>query len=556
LDGVDARTARWLGVLLLVAAFLRTFGLTGHDVVTDEAFYGFRSIGLIDAVNAPSQPTPFEWFDPALPWWVHLSFHDHPPLSFWIMHLGFRIFGENLVGLRAASALAGVATVWLTYLVAWQLYRRQEVALLAAGLLAVCTCHVWFSRVGLQEAVLVFFMTLATWLFLKSLEESRYFQMAAVATGFALLTKYTAVVLLPIFLSYLVWRRRDLLTWRRVATTTLLLVVITSPAWIYNAMLFQARNHFDFQLSYLFGQELAPWKVRPGREVGGLGERLVALLPRFAQAYGPVFVALSALAVGLGIRIRRRVDLGFVFLQLAWLIALIVAIGPQLWFFAMLAPMLALLAAPGLAWAVAERRLVVAGLAVLLVGEIGFGLQSSHSAEPWGWRGWTYSVLHRHSRPWGFHALEAFLEPKMADHYAAAVFPLRYEFLRARNRETIERRRGAGMSPARVLFVTDSSISRVASLWSFSRHQVYDAWPIIGDDLYLEGIRKDRHFFAKRGFEEVVFVRAGDTQLEPGEVGRAAAEVERWFRTQGIRPQLIPREGGGSAFRVYQAKTR
>jgi len=40
------------------------------------------------------------------------------------------------------------------------------------------------------------------------------------------------------------------------------------------------------------------------------------------------------------------------------------------------------------------------------------------------------------------------------------------------------------------------------------------------------------------------------------DIGRAAAEVERRFRKQGIRPQLIPREGGGSAFRVYQARTR
>lgn len=48
----------YIGILiaiLLVAGFLRLYRLTQHDVITDEVFYGYRSIGLVDSLNSPYQ---------------------------------------------------------------------------------------------------------------------------------------------------------------------------------------------------------------------------------------------------------------------------------------------------------------------------------------------------------------------------------------------------------------------------------------------------------------------------------------------------------------------
>ena len=545
--------SRWLLAILTVASSLRLFRLARADAANDEVFYGFRSIGLFDSLNAPDQPTPFDWFDP-LPWWAHLSFHDHPPLGFWIMHLCMRVFGPNLVGMRIASALAGIATVLLTYLVAKRLFRSERVALLAAAILAVNSCHVWFSRIGMQESLVIFFMMLATWLFLKTLEDARYFYWTVAATGIAMLMKYTAVILVPIFLIWLARNRRDLLSWPRVLAAGALLAAVLSPVLVYNLMLYRARHHFDFQISHLLGQQVAEWQVRPGREVGSLADRLRNLPLHFAAAYGPIFTALTILALGLGLRIRRHVDLRFVGLSLVSLVALLLGIGPQLWFLAMLAPMLALLAAASLCWAAGKQRWVVPAVAVVLCAELAFAINTSFPVAPLGWESWTYSVLHRDSGTWGYNELEAQLQQKMEGRFAAQAFPLRTVYARELNREAVERSRRAGKTPYRVLFVSDSSLSGIASLWYLSRHQIYDAWPVIDDTLYLKGIARDPRFFFQQGFEDVVFIRAADTVLRDHPDPSAAIAVEAAFRAQGVRPRPIAGPQGQPAFWLYEAR--
>src|SRR3989344_4932504 len=144
-----------LGIIFL-AGFLRIWRLTQHDVVTDEVFYGYRSIALIDSLNSPFQSTPFEWFE-KIPWWA----------AFWIQHAFFAVLGGNLFAMRLPFALAGVGAVLLIYFIARRLFRNETVALASAGLLAVSNYHVWISRIGLQESLVIFFMLLTIHFFLK-----------------------------------------------------------------------------------------------------------------------------------------------------------------------------------------------------------------------------------------------------------------------------------------------------------------------------------------------------------------------------------------------------
>src|SRR3989344_7828309 len=169
-------------LILILAAVLRLYRLDQHDVITDEVFYGYRSIGLIDSLNSPYQPTPFESADP-VPWWMRLSFHDHPPLGFWIEHLFFKIFGVNLWGLRLPFVLAGLGSVALVYFIARRLSGSNAAGLGASGILAISTYHVWVSRIGLQESLVIFFMLLAMHLFLKTLDDVRWFYAVVTALG-------------------------------------------------------------------------------------------------------------------------------------------------------------------------------------------------------------------------------------------------------------------------------------------------------------------------------------------------------------------------------------
>lgn len=239
-----------LGILLL-AALLRFPRLTQHDVVDDEALMAFRSIGWLDTWFGSMQ-SPVDLF-PTEQWWQKLSFHDHPPLLFFIEHQFFNLFGPTELALRLPFAITGLLVVLLIYLLAREMYGPRG-ALLSAAVVAVANYAVWLSRVGFQEGLLLPFLILALWWWLKSLNHPRWAIGVGVAVGLAFLTKYSAVVIVPVIIGgYLIYRReifRSVYFWVGTGLSLLLL----SPVIVYNAMLYATRGHFDATLWAMLGQ--------------------------------------------------------------------------------------------------------------------------------------------------------------------------------------------------------------------------------------------------------------------------------------------------------------
>lgn len=557
-----------LFLILVLAAFLRFYRVTQHDVINDEVFYGYRSIGLVDSLNSPAQATPFEWYDP-VPAWAKLSFHDHPPLGFWIQHLFFKIFGSNLWGLRLPFVLAGIFSVWLVFLISRRLFNEQ-VGLVAALILALNNYHVFISRIGLQESLVIFFMLLAIWLFTltphpsllggeggRRSGEGMYFYLSIVAIGLAILTKYTGVILLPIFLFFLLWKQRDLLTSKRIIISTVLLLVMLSPVIIYNLKLYAERGHFDFQISYLLKQNVPDWQERPGREVGGLAARVDRLVNGFAQGHGIIFSVLTLIAVLSGFRFRKDRAWQFLALVFLFLILLLLFIGPQERFLAMLTPILSVMVA---AWVVnlsRKKSLILAIFGILLALELAFAVNTNLLVIPKGQEKIHYAILRRESNLWGYNQLEEYLTKKMAGRYAPQTFPLKFEFARDLSDKAIARAKQAGKIPYQILFVVDSNISGFASLWYATRHTIYDGWPILSDNAFWGATGEDPEFFTKQGFEEIIFVKAGDTLLRPDRRSETSLALEQRFQGQGIKPGLITSPLGKTAFRIYEiANTR
>ena len=110
-----------LALILVVAAGLRLVSLSIPDGYTDEVLLGVRAIGMVDYDSSDLQTTPWQWVE-TVPWWMHLSFHDHPVLFFILQNLTIRLFGENVFALRLPAALLGIAAVFLIYLVAENKY--------------------------------------------------------------------------------------------------------------------------------------------------------------------------------------------------------------------------------------------------------------------------------------------------------------------------------------------------------------------------------------------------------------------------------------------------
>src|SRR3989344_3216677 len=108
----------FLIAILLLAGASRLYGLGSGELVFDEGLYAFRSIGYLDYLESASQSTPVQWVGgESMPFWSKLSFHDHPPFFFLIQHWFFGLFGDSLFIARLPSALAGIVSVFLFFLI-------------------------------------------------------------------------------------------------------------------------------------------------------------------------------------------------------------------------------------------------------------------------------------------------------------------------------------------------------------------------------------------------------------------------------------------------------
>lgn len=140
------------------------------------------------------------------PWFVH------PPLYMWLQAVTGRIFGFTEYTARVWSAVAGVAGVYATYLLGRLLFPTRA-ALLAAAVLPATFQYFAHSRLAVFDGMLVTFMLLAFYAFLRALYDvSRaHAYYAAVWAGLGTLTKGPIALLLPALVAavYLIvrWKR-------------------------------------------------------------------------------------------------------------------------------------------------------------------------------------------------------------------------------------------------------------------------------------------------------------------------------------------------------------
>lgn len=97
---------------------------------------------------------------------VEEGFAVHPPLAKWLIAAGMGVWGQNPVGWRVAVALAGTATVLITYLAAMRLLRRRSLAALAGLLVAVDGLALTMSRIAMLDGFVALGTITAFWLLL------------------------------------------------------------------------------------------------------------------------------------------------------------------------------------------------------------------------------------------------------------------------------------------------------------------------------------------------------------------------------------------------------
>jgi uncharacterized membrane protein len=282
-EWVAARSgAFWIVTgLSLLAAVLRFATLGEQSYHHDEIVTAVRVLGgsFGDAMNAVgySESAPPLYYALAWPW--------------------AQLFGNGEFGLRALSALAGVATVPVAYLIGAQL-RGRRTGTVAAALVAVNPMLLWYSQEARAYALFALLAAISFLYFVRLLESDRRADAIGwgLASALALATHYFAFFPIAVEALWLLRRRR------RSALPGLAIVVLgglaLAPLVVHQA----STGHAEWIAGHSILHRL--WVTGATFMVGETGE-IIARPENPWLALAPFLLALAALLL---IRLRGDVQ--------------------------------------------------------------------------------------------------------------------------------------------------------------------------------------------------------------------------------------------------------
>jgi len=223
-----------------------------------------------------------------------------PPLYYALAWLWTQVTGNGEWGLRFLSALAGVATIPVAYLVAREL-RGVRAGVIAAALVATNPMLVWYSQEARAYALLGFFCALSLLFCVRALRDGgkRDFVAWGVFSFLALATHYFAVFPLLAEVILLARRRgRAILSGLWIVG---LAVVLLAPLAIHQMSYGHAEWIGKFTLGHRLGEAAITFMVGETGDIIGRTEKVwPALLPLVLVA------AAFVLLLWRGTRAERR----------------------------------------------------------------------------------------------------------------------------------------------------------------------------------------------------------------------------------------------------------
>jgi 4-amino-4-deoxy-L-arabinose transferase-like glycosyltransferase len=169
-----------------------------------------------------------------------ISYLDHPPMISWCVYFGTQIFGDTNFGVRFSGLLAMLVMQVLLADIVWRTTRDWRYAILAVLLPeAALDYGLLITKVVPDTALITFGLAMVWALVRLALSGNlRWWLLAGLFGGFALLSKYIVILLLPAIVAYAVlpsWRIKQLSSpypW----LAALIALVIFSPVLYWNAV--------------------------------------------------------------------------------------------------------------------------------------------------------------------------------------------------------------------------------------------------------------------------------------------------------------------------------
>lgn len=195
--GFETKDAYFLIVLFFISMMFRAFCIENLSLTHGEEVGYF----LRTKIRLTS-----DWMQPKV------FMEGAPPIFPYLCTSIIYFFGDNIGILRIVSIISGALTVCLIYTLGKALFDRK-VALISAFFLCFCNFHILYSRIVMMEALSIFFVFSALFLFWRGYCEERsniYFYFAGFMLGFGTLIKFSSYVIIPVVILFVLWRKRSI----------------------------------------------------------------------------------------------------------------------------------------------------------------------------------------------------------------------------------------------------------------------------------------------------------------------------------------------------------
>src|SRR3989344_4488964 len=135
----------------------------------------------------------------------------HPPLYHILLRGWVLLFGTSEIAVRLPSVILGLATVYVTYLIAKKLFEKKT-ALISATLIATSPLHIYYSQEARMYMLAAFFATLSVYFFVSIVKKETliYWVGFIISTVLMLYSDYLPYLLFPVYVIFLLIFRKNI----------------------------------------------------------------------------------------------------------------------------------------------------------------------------------------------------------------------------------------------------------------------------------------------------------------------------------------------------------
>lgn len=182
-------------VLTLIGGFLRFYNNPKNHISLniDEVSYGYSAFSILKTAhdeNGVFMPLAFQ------------STGDYKsPILIYSLVPSIAVFGLNEFAVRFTTALAGILSIPVFFMLLKKLLKNIQIALIGTALLAISPWHIFYSRLASESLMSTFFLMLGVLFFLKMLEGGKIWAIgASIFLTLSMYTYHSQRLFIPVFI--------------------------------------------------------------------------------------------------------------------------------------------------------------------------------------------------------------------------------------------------------------------------------------------------------------------------------------------------------------------